>query len=83
MCAHQQAIAYKRWARYIIVGKNAQCKADEQFCFDNKNWVRSINKKKTIQVKTKKETNYNNKTQKCEQLLENSQNKIVEKTKQC
>ena len=55
MCAHQQAIAYKRWARYIIVGKNAQCKADEQFHFANKNGVRSINNKNKKQVKTKKE----------------------------
>ena len=43
--------------------------------------IKTKNKRK--QRKKKKETNYNNKTQKYEQLLENSQNKIVEKTKQC
>ena len=70
--------------------KNAQCKADEQFHFANKKWevTKNNNNKNEKQEKTKKEkrkkqTNYSNKTQKYEQSLENSQNKIVEKTKQC
>ena len=44
-----------------MVGKNAQCKADEQFHFTNKNWVRNNNKNEK-QEKTKKEKERNKQT---------------------
>ena len=56
--------------------------ADEQFPFANNKWdVTKNNNNKLKQQKNKrkqsnKETNNNNKTQKYEQLLENSQNKL-------
>jgi len=55
LCAHQQATAYRRWAH--TVGKNTQCKADEQFHFANKKWdvTKSNNNKNEKQEKTKKE----------------------------
>ena len=45
-----------------MVGKNAQCKADEQFHFTNKNGVRNNNNKNEKQEKTKKEKETNKQT---------------------
>ena len=61
--------------------KKTQCMADEQFHFAINKWdvtKNSNNKnKKQKQEKTKKkQTNNNYKTQKYEQSLENSQNKL-------
>ena len=59
--------------------KQQQCMADEQFHFAINKWdvtKNNNNKNKKQEETKKKQINNNNKTQKYEQLLENSQNKL-------
>ena len=59
LCAHQQAIAYRRWAH--TVGKDTQCMADEQFHFADNKW--DVTKNNNNKNKNKRENKQTNKQQ--------------------